>query len=59
MTGEDVPKTTFCTRYCHYEFLVMSSGLTNAPKTFMDLMNEVIWNYLDLFVIVFTDDILK
>ena len=37
----DVHKTTFITRYGHYEFLVMSFGLTNAPAAFMDLMNHV------------------
>ena len=36
----------------------MSFGLTNAPATFMDLMNIVLKNYLDLFVIFFIDDIL-
>ncbi|XP_073121827.1 uncharacterized protein [Henckelia pumila] len=36
---EDVQKTTFRTRYGHYEFFVMSFGLTNAPAVFMDLMN--------------------
>ena len=37
----DVPKIAFRTRYGHYEFLVMSFGLTNAPTAFIDLMNRV------------------
>ena len=38
---EDIPKTAFRTRYGHYEFLVMPFGITNAPATFMDLMNRI------------------
>ena len=47
VTGEDIPKRIFQTKYGHYEFFVMSSGLTNVLMTFMDLMNKVFLSYLN------------
>ena len=55
---EDIPKTTFSTRYGLYEYFVMSFGLTNAPAYFMYLMNSVFIPKLDKFMVVFIDDIL-
>ena len=55
---QDIPKTTFSTRYGLYGYHVMSFGLTNAPAYFMYLMNSVFMPELDKFVVVFIDDIL-
>ncbi|XP_059288659.1 uncharacterized protein LOC132042042 [Lycium ferocissimum] len=52
----DIPKITFLTRYEHFEFLVMSFGLTDAPVAFMDMMNRVFKLFFDHFIIVFVDD---
>ena len=55
---EDISKTTFRTRYRHYEFLVICFELTNTPTIFIDRMNRVFHDYLDQFTMVFINDIL-
>jgi hypothetical protein len=39
---EDIEKTAFSTRYGHYEYVVMSFGLTNTPAAFMEAMNGML-----------------
>jgi hypothetical protein len=55
---EDIIKTTFRTRYGHYEFTMVPFGLSNAPTAFMHLMNGIFINSLDKFIIVFLNGIL-
>ncbi len=58
ITDEDVAKTAFRTPFGHYQFKVLSFGLTNAPATFQAAMNNMLRPYLNKFVVVHIDDIL-
>lgn len=55
---ENIAKRTFRTRYGHYEFVVLPFGLTNAPATFMCLMDSIFHQCLNKFMLIFIDDIL-
>lgn len=58
MKDEDISKTAFRTRYGYYEYLVMSSGVSNETSVFMEYMNIIFHPHLDQLVVVFNDNIL-
>ena len=50
-------KTAFQTRYGHFEYQVIPFGLINAPGSFQGYVNKILAEKLDIFVIVYLDDI--
>ena len=51
-------KTRVNTHLGHFEYLVMPFGLTNAPAIFQTLVNDLLRDYINIFVVVYLDDIL-
>jgi hypothetical protein len=50
--------TAFNTRYGLFETLVIPFGLSNTLVTFQARINEILYLYLDVFCIVYINDIL-
>lgn len=51
-------KTAFRTKFGLFEYAVMPFGLTNAPAAFQRMINHVLREHLDDFVVCYLDDIL-
>lgn len=55
---EDIEKTAFKTKYGQFEYLVLPMGLCNAPATFQTLMNTIFQDCIDVYLVVYMDDLL-
>lgn len=51
-------KTAFRCVFGHFEYTVMPFGLANAPAIFQSMMNQIFHDILDVYVIVYIDDLL-
>ncbi|MBW0466747.1 hypothetical protein O181_006462 [Austropuccinia psidii MF-1] len=49
--------TAFRTKYGSYEYLVMPFGITNAPASFQNTVNDIFQDHLDVYVLVYLDEI--
>lgn len=58
LDSEETPKTAFRTPIGHFEFTVLPFGLTNAPATFQNVMNDMFSDMIDDFTVIYLDDIL-
>ena len=58
IANSDEWKTVFRTCYESFKWSVMPFGLTNAPVAFQQFMNNIFSNILDVYVMIYLDDIL-
>ena len=58
MDDKSHEKTVFSTRYGHYESLVLPFGVSNGPGDFQKLVNRLLVKYVNVFIIVYMDNIL-
>ena len=50
-------KTAFRSRYSHFEYQVIPFGFFNSRASFQDYIHKIVTEKLDIFVIVYLDDI--
>ena len=55
---KEIRKIAFKMRWGLYKLLVMPFGISNAPTQFMNMMNDLLGDYLDQFIFVFLDNVL-
>lgn len=51
-------KTVFETRYSYFKYQMTLFGLINVPAIFQGYINKILIKRLDVFMIVYLDDIL-
>lgn len=48
----------FMIRYSHFKYQVIPFGLSNTPASFQSYINKILAKKLDVFIIIYLDDIL-
>ena len=48
----------FCTYYSHFEYMIMSFELVNAPAMFQAYINWALAGLVDIFCVIYLDNIL-
>jgi hypothetical protein len=58
MAEDSEELTSFRTRYGQYKCKVLPFGLCNGPATYQRYINDVLFEYLDVFCTAYLDDII-